>query len=90
MAHYMARRYGDAIDWAARAVHRMPTWYMGHFLLVASHMQVGQVAEAKVAVLACLEALPGTVLGDLERIPLTDMQAADALRTCLRDAGMPG
>jgi TolB-like protein/Flp pilus assembly protein TadD len=89
MAHYMAGRYGDAIDWATRAVHRMPTWYMGHFLLAAGHMQVGQVAEGRAAVLACLEALPDSVLGDLERIPLTDTQAMDALRTCLRDAGMP-
>ncbi len=89
MAHYMAGRYGDAIDWSTRAVHRMPTWFIGHFLLAASHMQVGQAAEGKAAVLACLEALPGTVLGDLERIPLTDLLATEALRTCLRDAGMP-
>jgi len=89
MAHYMAGRYGDAIDWAARAVHRMPTWYMGHFLLAASHMQAGQKAEGKAAVLACLEALPDTVFGDLERIPLTDTQTMMALRSCLHEAGLP-
>lgn len=90
MAHYQAGRYDEAQDWAARAVHRMPQWFVGHFLLVAAHVRAGRLPEAQAAARACLEALPDTVVSDIDRIPLKDPDEMERLRTCLRNAGVPG
>ena len=89
MAHYLAGRFDTAAEWAGRAVHRMPQWFIGHFLLAASHMRAGREAEARAAVSACREALPCATVSDLDRMPLKDAAQMDLLRDCLRKAGLP-
>jgi TolB-like protein/DNA-binding CsgD family transcriptional regulator len=39
MAHYMAGRYELAIEWAERAIYRMPRWYFAYFILAASQVR---------------------------------------------------
>ncbi len=89
MAHFLAGRYDVAIEWANKAVHRMPTWYLGHFLLAASHMQANRPEEAKAAVERCREVLSDASLSQLDRIPLKDATQMERFRDSLRKAGLP-
>ncbi|SEL96477.1 TolB amino-terminal domain-containing protein [Roseovarius azorensis] len=89
LAHYMAGRFDAAVEWAARAIHRMPRWYIGHFILTASHVQAGRLPEAQEAVRACLEVLPEMTVADLDRMPLKDADRMGEFRACLQRAGLP-
>jgi adenylate cyclase len=89
LAHYLARRYDNAVDWASKAVHRMPQWYFGHFILAASHMRAGRHEEAKAAIDSCCEALPDASVSQLDRISLKDTNEMEKIRDCLRKAGLP-
>ena len=89
LAHYLAGRFDQAIDWAERAVHRMPPWFYGHFLLAASHLEAGREAEAEAAVARCREILPRACVQLLERFPLKDPDKMEQLRHSLRQAGLP-
>ena len=87
LAHYMAGRYELAIEWAERAIHRMPGWYFAHFVLAASHGALGQHQKAGEAVKACRDALPEIYISDLDRVPLKDPEKMSQLRERLRTAG---
>lgn len=53
LAHDVANDFDAAILWAERAIHRMPRWYLAHFLLAASHVALGQFKQARTLVDAC-------------------------------------
>ncbi len=89
LSYYQAGRYDRAAEWAGKAVHRMPGWFIGHFILAASHMQAGRVDAAKAAIKACREALPDAAVSHLDRIPLKDAARMEEFRNCLRKAGLP-
>lgn len=89
LAQYMGGRYDAAADWAGRAVYRMPRWYIGHFILIASHVQAGRMAQANAAVNECLQSLPDAKVADFDRIPLKDAGKMNEFRLCLRKAGLP-
>jgi len=89
LAHYLAGRYDTAIEWASKAVHRMPKWYLGHFLLAASLMRANRLAEAKAAVDRCREALPDASVAQLDILPLKDATEMERLSDSLRAAGLP-
>jgi hypothetical protein len=67
----------------------MPTWYLGHYLLAASHIQLNHLAEAKAAVERCREVLPDASVKHLDRIPLKNATDMERLRDSLRKAGLP-
>ena len=89
LAHYLAERYEQAIEWAERAIHLMPQWFYGHFLLAASHLDAGRHAQALAAIFRCREVLPGAALPLLERFPLKDPVRMEQMRDSLRRAGLP-
>ncbi|MGR3716768.1 MAG: tetratricopeptide repeat protein [Thermohalobaculum sp.] len=89
LAHYLAGRYDTAVEWAGKAVHRMSQWYLGHFVLAASHMRANRLEEAKAAVERCLEVLPDASVSQLDRIPLKDATEMERFRDSLRKAGLP-
>jgi len=89
LANYLAGRYDTAAEWASKAVHRMPQWYFGHFLLVASHIQAGRQDLAEAAIKACLQVLPSSTIADFDRMPIKDPTVLESLRKCLRKAGLP-
>jgi TolB-like protein/Tfp pilus assembly protein PilF len=89
LAHYLAQRYDQAIEWAERAIHLMPQWFYGHFLLAVSHVEAGRRTHAKAAVTCCLEALPDAAMPLLERFPLKDPLRMEQMRNSLREAGLP-
>lgn len=90
LANYMAHRWDEAANWAGRAIHRMPRWYISHFILIASHIQAGRMGAAKSAVDACKCVIPSITVSDLDRVPLKDDARMEAFRTALRQAGVPG
>lgn len=87
-AHYLAGRYDTAVEWASKAVHIMPQWYLGQFLLAGSLMRAGREADAKAAVRNCYDALPDASVSHLDRMPWKDAAELEKLRACLRKAGM--
>ena len=87
LAHYTADNFEEAILWAERAIHRMPRWYLAHFLLAASHAALGQSERARAAVQACNAVLPGSSVTDAERTPLRGAARMQAFRDRLYDAG---
>ncbi len=89
LAHFLAGRYETAIEWADKAVHRMPTWYLGHYLLAASHIQLNHLAEAKAAVERCREVLPDASVSHLDRLALKSATDMEQFRDSLRKAGLP-
>ena len=89
LAHFLAGRYDSAIEWTDKAIHRMPSWYLGHFLLAASHVQENRLEQAKTAVRRCLEILPEASVSQMDMFPLKDVAAMSNLRDCLRRAGLP-
>lgn len=89
LAHYTACNFEAAILWAERAIHRMPRWYLTHFLLAASHIALGRSEKAHAAVDACRALLPSTSLLDAERMPLSDPAKMREFRDQLCAAGFP-
>jgi adenylate cyclase len=71
-AHYLARRYTEAIKWARQAVQLRPSDMRAHRILCASLAQAGQLDEAK-AVLATLRQLQPniSIAGIQEAVPYT-------------------
>jgi TolB-like protein/DNA-binding CsgD family transcriptional regulator/Tfp pilus assembly protein PilF len=90
LAHYMAGRYELAIEWAERAIYRMPRWYFAHFILAASQVALDRHEPALETVNACGNILPDISVLDLERVPLKDTEKMDELRDRLRNAGFVG
>jgi TolB-like protein len=88
LAHYMADDFDAAIHWAERAIHRMPRWYLSHFLLVASREALGQSEEARGAVQACRAVLGGISAQDAKRMPLRDAAKMQTFLDRLRTAGL--
>lgn len=89
LAYYLDEQYESAISWAQRAINRMPRWFYGHFLLVASYVALDQHEQAKEAVTACQNILPDIRAKDLDRVPLKDPAKMKDLRTRLHKAGFP-
>lgn len=89
LAHHLAGRYDLSVEWAARAVHRMPQWFFGHFLLAASHAEAGRQKQAEAAISRCREVLTDAAVSQLDRFPLKDAVRMERLRNCLRQLGLP-
>jgi len=89
MAHCLAGRHDRAADWTSRAIHRMPHWYIGHFLLIVAQMRMGQQDQARISTRRCLDCLPGARVADLGRVPLKDLAEMARFRDALRRAGLP-
>ena len=87
LAHYMAGRFEPAIEWAERAIHRMPRWYFAHLVLVASYVALDRQEDAANAFDYCQDVLPDTSIKDLDRVPLKDPDKQNELRARLIKAG---
>jgi len=88
LAHYLAERFDEAIEWADKAVQRMPTWYFGHFLLAASYVRLDRMEEAKTTVDRCSAELPDVSISQLSRMPLKDKSEMERFKDCLLKAGL--
>ena len=89
LAHYLAGRYGEAEEWARKAVYRKPSWYMGHTMLAASLAQLNRLKEAKETVDNYLQIFPHARLSALKEHPFKNSNDALRLEEGLRKAGLP-
>jgi tetratricopeptide (TPR) repeat protein len=89
LSHYLAKRHEESIEWADKAVQRMPTWYFGYFLLIANHVRLGGMNEAKKMGERCLNVIPDISTSQLSRIPLDSNVEMEQFRDSLLKAGLP-
>jgi len=89
LAHYLAGRYGEAEEWARKAVYRKPNWYMGHTMLAASLAQLNRLKEANETVDNYLQLFPHARISALKEHPFKNPSDLLRLEEGLRKAGLP-
>ncbi len=89
LAHYLAGRYGPAVDDAARAVQVLPDWWLGMTIYAASLAEAGRLAEARTVAADVGRTRPGTTLASLASLPFARAEDRDHLAQGLRKAGLP-
>ena len=88
VAHYLARRYDEAIEWGRKAVQQAPSMAGIHRVLIASLAQAGHIDEAHTSLARLRELQPEISLAWAERmIPYTPAQMPHFLEG-LRKAGL--
>jgi tetratricopeptide (TPR) repeat protein len=90
MAHFRAGRYSEASQWALKAVHRKPSWRLGHAVLASSFSHLNLLKEAKGAVNNYLANFPNEAISDLLMVfPIKRPDDAHRFKEGLRKAGLP-
>ncbi|MCP4316036.1 MAG: tetratricopeptide repeat protein [Hyphomicrobiales bacterium] len=89
-AEFVSNRYGDAIQWARRAVKQRPDFAGGYRVLAASCAHQGELSQARTAVRKLLAAAPHSTLGYVRKLRIFKNQAdMDRYLDGLRKAGLP-
>ena len=89
-AHFIARRYDEALIASRRAVREQPTFLPALRILAAASAMVGCGDEAKSAIARALELNPAFRIGDIKALtPLARPSDLEAYEEALRKAGMP-
>jgi tetratricopeptide (TPR) repeat protein len=90
MAHFRASRYAEASQWALKAVHRKPSWRLGHAVLASSFSHLNLLKEAKEAVNNYLEHFPNETISGLRKVfPIKRPADVCQFEEGLRMAGLP-
>jgi adenylate cyclase len=90
MAHFIAGRYSEAVQWARKSVHRKQGWRGGHAVLVASLAQLDLLEEARDAVSLYLENFPNETISKIKKVFLLNrIEEAYRFEEGLRKAGLP-
>jgi len=89
MAHFVAGRYSEAVQWARKSVQRKPIWRVGHAVLAASLAQLDLIKEAKAAVDNYLDNIPNETISKLRFLPFKNHIDARRLEDGLHKAGLP-
>jgi len=89
MAHFVAGRHSEAVQWARKCIHRKPIWRVAHAVLVTSLAQLDLLEEAKAAVVNYLENIPDETITELRQLPFKYDNDAYRFEEGLRKAGMP-
>lgn len=73
VAHYYARRYDEAVEWASKAILERPGFAAAHRLLCAALAQAGRVAEVAAAIAKLRAVQPNVSIAWIEKyVPYTD------------------
>jgi TolB-like protein len=89
MAHFVAGRYSDAVQWARKCIQRKPIWRIGHAVLATSLAQLGLLEEAKKAVDKYIEIIPEETISEIRILPFMKPDDAHRFEFGLRIAGLP-
>jgi adenylate cyclase len=89
LAHYLAGRYGPAVDDAARAVQVLPDWWLGMMVYAAGLAGAGRLAEARTVVADLRRTRPDITLASLATLPFARAADREHLAQGLRKAGLP-
>jgi Flp pilus assembly protein TadD len=88
VAHYLADRFEDAVEWARKAVQQGPSVTAPHRILCASLAQAGRLDEARSVLTRVREMQPHVSIAWIERmVPYTATQMPRFLAG-LRTAGL--
>ena len=88
VAHYFARRYGDAIEWTGKAIAERPGFTAAHRIHCASLAQAGKMEETRTAVAKLKELQPNISIAWMEQhVPYTS-QAMPHFLDGMRKAGI--
>jgi adenylate cyclase len=89
MAHFMAGRYSEAVQWASKCINRKPNWRVGHAILATSLSHLNLLEEAKEAVNIYIENIPNETISKLSFLPFKNPNDARRFEEGLRKAGLP-
>jgi tetratricopeptide (TPR) repeat protein len=88
-AHFVGEGYGEAAEYARRALHRRPTYLTAHRLLAASLAQLGRLDAASEAIRALLAVAPADRLSEVAARSALRGAARERYLDGLRRAGLP-
>ncbi len=89
MAHFVAGRYSEAVQWARKTIHRKPTWRLAYAVLASSLAQLNRLEEANEAVDNYLEIFPDATISEFRHLPFKNPKDAHRFEEGLRKAGLP-
>jgi TolB-like protein len=88
VAHYLAGRFSESVNWARQAVQLRPGYLGGHRILCASLAQSGQIEEAKAAMNVLRKLQPDiSIAGIRQAVPYTP-EPMERFLDGLRKAGL--
>jgi len=88
VAHFVARRFEEAVHWARRSIRDMSDWPYAHGILAASCAHLGRAEEARRAVQETIRLQPGVSLADMPQLfPAADPTMIDLYVEGQRAAG---
>jgi len=90
LAAFSAARYKEAVEWSKNTVEEKSRYPGGYRLLAASHAQLGEIEQAKVALEEMLRQMPGlTITATRQQVPWKKRNDAERYLDGLRKAGLP-
>jgi adenylate cyclase len=91
IAHYMLKRYGEAVRWLREAASRLPNSHLPHLMLASAYAQSGQFEEARAEAAEVLRINPGFTIESWKPILLPYKNPEDLQHRIdgLRKAGLP-
>jgi adenylate cyclase len=90
LAHFVAQRYSDTVDWAERATRARPEMPFPHGTLASALGHLGRLPEARQSLERMLELAPHTSLEGMARlVASTDPEIAHRYQAGLKLAGLP-
>jgi adenylate cyclase len=89
-AYYMLERYAQALPHLRESTSRLPDQWANYAFLAATHAQLGQIDEARLAVNQLLRTNPGITIERTTRsLPYNELRDVEHLADGLRKAGLP-
>ena len=89
-ACYMLERYAQAMSHLRESTSRLPYLWANYAFLAATHAQLGQLDEARLAVIQLLRSNPGiTIERTMRSLPYCELRDVEHLADGLREAGLP-
>ncbi len=89
VAHYFAKRYGEAIEWSRKAILQRPGFTAAHRILCASLAQAGDTEKTREALAVLVELQPNISIQWIEQhVPYTPRAMPHFLEG-MRKAGLP-
>ena len=90
LAHFVAGRYHEAVEWAERGRLERPHLPWAHRVLAASYAQLGQEHQARAAAQAVLAQCPSLTLPQImAAMPFQHRDVRDRFAQALRRSGIP-
>jgi adenylate cyclase len=90
LAHYMLKRYGEAVRWLREGVSRLPNQQGAHAMLAGAYAQAGQLEEAMAEAAEVLRINPRFTIERYKRLILDkDPKHVEHRLDGMRKAGLP-